>query len=96
MARRKRLEDLICPRIVSDRVVAKYIKKSLTWFIDHRHELEAQGFPKRVLGGNDLEKIDEWIDQQHETNKGGSTSIEDDELWQRATKKWGSSARVIS
>jgi hypothetical protein len=73
------------PRIVNDVQLAGYLGRSISWLIDHRHELEAQGFPARlpVVGGNDLEKVDQWLDRLPTTTKGGSTNV--DELWIRAT-----------
>jgi hypothetical protein len=72
------------PRIVNDADLAAYLGKSVGWLADHRHRLEAQGFPPRlpVVGGNDLEKVDQWLDRLP-TNGGSTTNV--DELWQRAT-----------
>jgi hypothetical protein len=85
MARRPRPE--IRPRIVNDVQLAGYLGKSISWLIDHRHKLEAEGFPPRLplVGGNDLEKVDQWLDQLPTTSNGGSTAKVDDELWMRAT-----------
>ena len=85
MARRPRPE--IRPRIVNDAQLAGYLGRSISWLIDHRHDLEAQGFPPRlpVVGGNDLEKVDQWLDRLPTTNNGGIATPETDELWMRAT-----------
>jgi hypothetical protein len=91
MAKRRLVE--LRPRIVSDPVLAAYLGKSVSWLAEKRHGLEAQGFPKRipVVGGNDLEKVDEWLDRLHTMNGNGATSIKVDELWQRATGQWKTS-----
>ena len=80
----------IRPRVVSDAELAAYINKSVSWLAEKRHTLEDQGFPKRlpVVGGNDLEKVDEWLDKLHTLNgSNGASTIEMDELWNRATGK---------
>jgi hypothetical protein len=40
-----------------------------------------------VIGGNDLEKVDEWLDRLPAMIGGSvvSSSVEIDELWKRAT-----------
>jgi hypothetical protein len=83
----KRARPDIRPRIVSDPVLAAYLGKSVSWLAEKRHDLEAQGFPKRipVVGGNDLEKVDEWLDRLHTMNGNEASSIEVDELWKKAT-----------
>jgi hypothetical protein len=75
------------PRIVNDVELAGYLGRSISWLIDHRLELEAQGFPARlpVVGGNDLEKVDQWLDRLPTTSNGGMATPETDELWMRAT-----------
>jgi gamma-glutamylcysteine synthetase len=76
------------PRIVTDAALAQYLGKSVSWLTEHRLKLEAQGLPKRlaVIGGNDLDAVDQWLDRLH-TNGGtnGSSTIDADALWARAT-----------
>jgi hypothetical protein len=50
--------------VVSDAALAAYIGKSVSWLTEHRPELEERGFPPRlpIVGGNDLNAIDAWID----------------------------------
>jgi hypothetical protein len=76
-------------RIVNDPQLAAYLNKSVRWLADHRHELEAQGFPPRVpfVGGNDLEKVDQWLDRLPTTTNGGAATTNVDQLWQRATRQ---------
>ena len=75
-------------RIVNDAELASYLNKGVTWLGQNRHSLEAQGFPRRlpVVGGNDLEMVDQWLDRLH-TNVGanGGSSVDVDPLWMRAT-----------
>jgi hypothetical protein len=61
----KRLRVEIRPRIVTDTQLASYLGKSPSWLAMHRHELEAQGLPRRlpIVGGNDLNAVDEWLDR---------------------------------
>jgi hypothetical protein len=95
----KRARPDIRPRIVSDPVLAAYLGKSPSWLAEKRHSLEAQGFPKRipVVGGNDLEKVDEWIDRLHTMNSSnGASTVEMDELWKRATGQCLNTNRVTS
>jgi hypothetical protein len=53
------------PRVVSDAALAAYIGKSMSWLTEHRPELEERGFPVRlpIVGGNDLNAVDAWLDQ---------------------------------
>jgi hypothetical protein len=90
----KRERPAIRPRIVNDAQLASYLGRSLSWLGQHRHELEAQGFPRRlpVVGGNDLEKVDHWLDQQHTTNGRGTDSAAD-ALWLKATGMNGNVGR---
>jgi hypothetical protein len=55
------------PRVVRDVDLATYLGKSVSWLTEHRPVLERQGFPARlpVVGGNDLQRVDEWLDQLH-------------------------------
>jgi hypothetical protein len=57
-------------RVVTDAVLAAYIGKSVSWLAEHRRELEERGFPPRlpIVGGNDLDKVDRWIDQLQDPN----------------------------
>jgi hypothetical protein len=78
----------IRPRVVNDVQLAEYIGRSPSWLSQHRHKLEAQGFPQRlaVLGGNDLVAVDLWLDQLHASvGINASSSVDADELWRRAT-----------
>jgi hypothetical protein len=69
MARRDRL-PLPRARIVNDAVCAAYLNKSLSWLTEHRRELEERGFPPKlpIVGGNDLDKVDAWLDQLSDPN----------------------------
>jgi hypothetical protein len=76
------------PRVVTDAALAAYLGKSVTWLGQHRMTLEAQGFPRRlpVVGGNDLEAVDQWLDRlQTNGSANGGSSIDVDQLWKRAT-----------
>jgi hypothetical protein len=88
----KRSERLALPRqrIVNDAQLAAYIGKSVSWLAEHRLRLEAQGFPRRlpVIGGNDLDMVDQFLDRLHTTNTthgNGGSSVDIDGLWMRAT-----------
>jgi hypothetical protein len=96
MAKRSRPD--IRRRVVTDAELAAYLGKSVSWLAEHRLKLEQQGFPKRlaVIGGNDLAKVDEWVDQLHTMNGNGASSIEVDELWKRATGQCLKTNRVTS
>ena len=83
----RRLKPEIRPRIVTDVQLAEYLGKSSSWLAMHRHELERQGLPGRlpVVGGNDLNAVDQWLDGL------GKPSIEPtnpriERLWQEATR----------
>jgi hypothetical protein len=75
-------------RVVNDAELAAYLNRSVSWLGQNRHSLEAQGFPRRlpVVGGNDLDAVDQWLDRLH-TTVGASTSssVDADALWRRAT-----------
>jgi hypothetical protein len=91
MARARRPRPEIRPRIADDTATAYYIGKSPSWLASKRHELEQRyGFPPRVpvVGGNDLQAIDEWLDGLRAMTGGStvSSSINIDELWTRATR----------
>jgi hypothetical protein len=75
------------PRIVTDADLASYLGKSVSWLASNRLKLEAQGLPGRlpVVGGNDLEAVDQWLDRLHAANGTTSTSIDVDALWMKAT-----------
>jgi hypothetical protein len=85
MAKRK---TEIRPRIVTDAQLAAYLGKSTSWLHQNRLKLEQQGMPRRlpVVGGNDLNLVDDWLDglNQHATAAGGSGDF--DHLWQEATR----------
>jgi hypothetical protein len=85
-ARRSRLAT-IRRRVLNDAELAEYLNRSPSWLSQHRHELEAQGLPPRlaVLGGNDLDAVDQWIDQLRSVSIHGSPSVDADDLWARAT-----------
>jgi hypothetical protein len=75
-------------RIVNDAELASYLNKSVSWLSENRLRLEAQGFPRRlpVIGGNDLEMVDQFLDRLHTTNTtNGGSSVDIDGLWMRAT-----------
>ena len=76
----KRARVQLRPRVVSDAALAEYLGKSISWLAGHRHELKAQGFPRRlpILGGNDLNAVDEWIDQL----RAPAVTVDDAKLWQ--------------
>jgi hypothetical protein len=76
------------PRIVTDADLASYLGKSVSWLISNRLKLEAQGMPGRlpVVGGNDLEAVDQWLDRLATINGNGiGSSIDVDQLWKKAT-----------
>jgi hypothetical protein len=70
VAKRTALLTLPRQRIVNDAQLAAYIGKSVSWLTEHRRELEARGFPPRlpIVGGNDLDKVDVWLDQLLDPN----------------------------
>ena len=81
---RARSRPPIVPRILNDAGTATYLGKSQTWFAEHREELEARGFPKRLpfVDGRDKAAIDAWLDQL-----GGLASRSDadfDNAWMEA------------
>ncbi len=86
MSAKRRLAT-IRPRIVNDAALAEYLGRSPSWLNQHRHQLEAQGFPQRlpVLGGNDLDAVDQYIDQLRNVGITMSPSADADDLWRRAT-----------
>ncbi|TSD87034.1 hypothetical protein FFK22_019275 [Mycobacterium sp. KBS0706] len=77
----------ILPRVLSAAQVAAYLGRSLTWFSEHRAELEAAGFPPPLplIGGFDKRAIDQWLDR----NSGmipDNPAVEDyDDAWMRAS-----------
>jgi hypothetical protein len=76
------------PRIVNDAELAAYLGKSVSWLSQNRLTLEAQGFPKRlpVVGGNDLDAVDQFLDRLHTmVGISGGSSIDANALWQKAT-----------
>jgi hypothetical protein len=84
-ARRPRPE--IRPRIVTDAMLANYLGKSISWLTSHRHDLERQGMPMRlpIVGGNDLDAVDAWLDKLNQQRDVAQRSFDHDELWQKAT-----------
>lgn len=54
------------PRIWSRQQVACRLGKGEQWFLDHRPELEREGFPKAdaLLGGYDADAIEAWLDRR--------------------------------
>jgi hypothetical protein len=54
------------PRVLSQATLCCYLGKSLTWFAEHRAELEAAGFPRpdSLLNGWDVAAVDRWLDQR--------------------------------
>jgi gamma-glutamylcysteine synthetase len=86
VAKRDRLP--LRPRIVNDAQLAAYLNKSVSWLAENRLRLEAQGFPRRlpVIGGNDLEMVDQFLDRLHTTNTttNGGSAVDVDGLWQGA------------
>ena len=70
------------PRVLSPGELAGYLGRSLTWYIEHKEELEAAGFPKplEILGGHDRAAVDAWLDQ-----RGGLAEEDFDEAWARAS-----------
>jgi hypothetical protein len=75
------------PRVVNDAQLARYLGKSISWLAEHRHQLEAQGFPRRLaaIGGNDLDAVDRWLDRLHTTISTAPSSALAEELWRKAT-----------
>lgn len=77
----------ILPRVLSTAQAAAYLGRSLTWFSEHRAELEAAGFPAALplVGGFDKRAIDRWLDR----NSGmipDNPAVEDyDDAWTRAS-----------
>jgi hypothetical protein len=84
MAKRK---PEIRPRIVTDAQLAIYLGKSVSWLAQNRLKLEAQGLPRRldVVGGNDLEAVDAWLDKLQQQPALGRDDPEIEALWQKAT-----------
>jgi hypothetical protein len=84
-ARRPRPE--IRPRIVTDAQLANYLGKSVSWLGANRLKLERQGMPMRlpVVGGNDLNAVDDWLDKLNHQRDCAQRSFDVDELWQKAT-----------
>ena len=87
MAARLKEHPGLRPRIVTDAQLATYLGKSVSWLAMHRHELEAQGLPRRlpVVGGNDLNAVDEWLDRLR-TPIGEDHDPQIERLWKEATK----------
>ena len=83
MTKRRRKKD-VQPRILSVAMTADYIGRCLTWFMEHRTELEANGFPEpiQLLDGYDRSAIDEWLDRQG--GRGQEEPNTYDERWERA------------
>jgi hypothetical protein len=77
----------IRPRIVNDAQLAVYLGKSVSWLQQNRLRLEGQGLPRRldVIGGNDLNAVDEWLDKIQQQPALGTSDPEIEKLWQRAT-----------
>jgi hypothetical protein len=77
----------IRPRIVNDAQLAVYLGKSVSWFQQNRLRLEQQGLPRRldVIGGNDLNAVDEWLDKIQQQPALGTDDPEFAKLWQKAT-----------
>jgi hypothetical protein len=52
--------------MLTDREVARLLRRSIKWLSEHRGELEAAGFPKRVpvVGRYDPAAIRAWLDRQ--------------------------------
>jgi hypothetical protein len=78
-------------RVVNDAELAAYLNKSVSWLGQNRHTLEAQGFPRRlpVVGGNDLDAVDQWIDRLHHTTGISAPGVDVDDLWKRITGTTG-------
>jgi hypothetical protein len=90
MAKRARLA--LRPRVVTDAELACYLGRSVSWLTQHRFNLEAQGFPRRlpVVGGNDLDAVDQWLDRLHQTSGiNVSSGVDVDALWRKATGNVG-------
>ncbi|MBL8713219.1 MAG: hypothetical protein JNM12_09985 [Alphaproteobacteria bacterium] len=57
-------------KLLSIRIAAAKLGHSYTWFLEHRKELQARGFPRPVLSGAlgrdryDEAAIDAWLDAQ--------------------------------
>ena len=72
------------PRVLSVAQTADYIGRSLSWFSEHREELEARGFPRPlpVVDGYDRVAIDACLDRL-----GGELDAPDDfdVAWERAS-----------
>jgi hypothetical protein len=87
MTTRTKERPALRPRIVNDAQLAAYLGKSVSWLAMRRHELEAQGLPRRlpVVGGNDLHAVDQWLDQlRTPILKDHDPQVE--RLWQEATR----------
>lgn len=76
------------PRIVNDAQLAGYLNKSVSWLAEHRSELEQRGFPPRlpVIGGNDLNAVDRWVDQLLDPDA-ALYERDFEQAWMEATKQ---------
>jgi hypothetical protein len=59
------------PRGMTDADVAGYLNRSLTWFMQHKAELIAAGFPSKlpIIDLYDLRQVDAWLDKQGDPNE---------------------------
>ena len=66
VGKRKKLDDVLPPRVLSERESAYYIGRSEFSFHSRRAALESQGFPRidPLTGGRDLRAIDAWLDRR--------------------------------
>jgi hypothetical protein len=84
-ARRPKPE--IRPRIVSDAQLAAYLGMSVSSLQSKRLKFEQQGMPMRlpVVGGNDLNAVDTWLDNLNAQRDRARVDFDVDELWRKAT-----------
>jgi hypothetical protein len=70
-------------RGMSEAECASYIGRATTWLVEHRPQLEAAGFPRRlpIVGTTDRKAVDIWLDEQG----GLESAMRDfDSAWMRA------------
>lgn len=75
-------------QLLTDKEVARLLRRSVSWLSENRAELEQNGFPKRVpvIDRYDPVAIRAWLDRQANPAANGR-----DNLMARA-RQWGKSA----
>jgi len=79
MSRRKRLDDVFPPRVLSERETAYYLGRSESSFHTLKVALERQGFPliDPLTGGRDLRAIDAWLDRRSGLDEMRTSDVSD-------------------